>query len=75
VDPARVEVAHHVYGGAYGRPLAAGEAAAATLRAAAGLTLDATYGAKAAAAALALARAGEGPVLFWVTFDSRWMHQ
>ncbi len=75
VDPARVEVAHHVYGGAYGRPLAAGESAAATLRAAAGVTLDATYGAKAAAAALELARAGEGPVLFWVTFDSRWMSQ
>lgn len=75
VDRARVRVAHHVYGGAYGRPLAAGEAAAATLLAAAGLTLDTTYAAKAAAAALELARAGEGPVLLWVTFDSRWMGQ
>ncbi len=68
-----VQVAHHVYGGAYGRPLAAGHAAATTLRDAAGLTLDDTYGAKAAALALELAARGDGPVLLWVTFDGRWL--
>lgn len=73
VPRGRLRVVHHVYGGAYGRPLAAGDQAAATLHAAAGLTLDATYGAKAAAAALDLARRGEGEVMLWVTFDGRWM--
>jgi D-cysteine desulfhydrase len=74
VERARVQVVHHVYGGAYGRPLAAGDRAAATLHAAAGLTLDATYGAKAAAAAIELARRDVGPVMLWVTFDGRWMN-
>jgi D-cysteine desulfhydrase len=84
---APVVVDHSVYGGAYGRPLAAG-ARAATLfdRAvvdAGGLSvmLDATYAAKAGAAALALdgwerppgrATGGAGRrVLLWVTFDGR----
>jgi D-cysteine desulfhydrase len=71
--PGRVEVVHDVYGGAYGRPLAAGEQAAAILHRRAGLRLDATYGAKALAAALDAARrqAAEGPTLFWLTFDAR----
>jgi 1-aminocyclopropane-1-carboxylate deaminase/D-cysteine desulfhydrase-like pyridoxal-dependent ACC family enzyme len=71
VDPAHLVVDHDVYGGAYGRPLPEGDRAAALLRDAAGLTLDSTYGAKAAAAALRLARAGKGPTLFWMTFDGR----
>ena len=70
-SPRRLVVAHDVYGGAYGRPLAAGERAAALLRDAGGLVLDATYSAKAAAAALALARSAPGPTLFWLTFDGR----
>jgi len=71
--PGRVEVAHQFYGGAYGRPLAAGEHAAAILHERAGLRVDATYGAKALAAALdsARAHAGDGPTLFWLTFDAR----
>jgi 1-aminocyclopropane-1-carboxylate deaminase/D-cysteine desulfhydrase-like pyridoxal-dependent ACC family enzyme len=69
--PARVEIAHETYGGAYGRPTRAGAAAAAAMHAATGLRLDATYSAKALAAALgAPSRAG---VLFWLTFDARWL--
>ncbi|MFL5576865.1 MAG: pyridoxal-phosphate dependent enzyme [Gemmatimonadaceae bacterium] len=71
VDPARLVVVHDVYGGAYGRPLAEGERAATLLREAAALTLDSTYAAKAAAAALRMARDHEGPTLFWMTFDGR----
>lgn len=69
--PDRVVVDHAVYGGAYGRPLAAGAEAATLLRESAGLALDATYSAKAAAAAIRVARSAEGPTLFWLTFDSR----
>jgi D-cysteine desulfhydrase len=73
IDPARVVVAHEAYGGAYGRPLPAGDAAAAALSRARGLALDATYSAKAYATALAdpPARGGKGPTLFWLTFDAR----
>ena len=57
------------YGGAYGRPTAAGQVAARWLRDAGGPPADATYSAKALAAALA-----EGPLeglVFWLTFDGR----
>jgi D-cysteine desulfhydrase len=75
-----VAVDHSVYGGAYGRPLAVGASAAALFQRAAAraglapITLDPTYGAKAAAVALAWATGGErrsGDVLLWVTFDGR----
>jgi D-cysteine desulfhydrase len=70
VAPERLRVYHDAYGGAYGRPLAAGDRAAAIfLRR--GLTLDATYSAKAGAAALAVAAREPGPTLFWLTFDGR----
>ena len=71
--PAPIRVVHDVYGGAYGRELAAGTRAADALRRSLGIRLDATYGAKACAAALALAGRAEGPSLFWVTFDGRWL--
>jgi D-cysteine desulfhydrase len=72
--PSRVTVAHDVYGGAYGRPLATGEHAAAMLLARrGGLSLDATYSAKAYTAALDVARRSRGPTLFWLTFDGRWI--
>lgn len=71
LDPSRLAVDHDVYGGAYGRPLAAGEDAATLLRETSGLSLDPTYSAKAAAAALRLARSSAGPTLFWLTFDGR----
>ncbi|HVE77678.1 MAG TPA: pyridoxal-phosphate dependent enzyme [Gemmatimonadaceae bacterium] len=69
--PARLEILHGAYGGAYGRATAAGEAARAALHDTAGIRLDATYSAKALAAALG----GEvgAPVLFWLTFDARWL--
>ena len=62
------------YGGAYGRETAIASHAAARLRSSGGPRLDGTYSAKAFAAALALARgAGDGSILFWLTFDARWM--
>ena len=71
VRASRVSVIHDVYGGAYGRPLAAGDQAAAIFGAAGGPGLDATYSAKACAAALQIAASAEGPTLFWLTFDGR----
>lgn len=73
-----LRVVHARYGGAYGRPLAAGTAAARFFAdGAAGAAgddapvLDATYAAKAGAEALALARQAPGPTLLWMTFDGR----
>jgi 1-aminocyclopropane-1-carboxylate deaminase/D-cysteine desulfhydrase-like pyridoxal-dependent ACC family enzyme len=65
----RLIIAHDQYGGAYGRETPAARAAADRLRAATGITLDATYSAK--ALAVALHEAARGPSLFWLTFDSR----
>jgi 1-aminocyclopropane-1-carboxylate deaminase/D-cysteine desulfhydrase-like pyridoxal-dependent ACC family enzyme len=73
VDEENLRVVHNVYGGAYGRPLAAGTEAAATLLELRGIRLDATYSAKAFAAALDVARSEKGPTLFWLTFDGRWL--
>lgn len=74
VDGRRLRVVHERYGGAYGRPLAAGTHAArffAGVAATPSVALEATYTAKAAAEALALARTADGPTLFWNTFDGR----
>lgn len=71
VPPLRLEVHHAAYGGAYGRPLASAAPAEATFVDAGGPSLDATYSAKALAAAVSLAREREGRVLFWLTFDAR----
>lgn len=68
-DPGTVRVLRGVYGGAYGRPTAAGAAAASWLRGAGGPPVDATYSAKALAAVLAEWPA-EG-LVFWLTFDGR----
>lgn len=70
-DPGMLTVVHDVYGGAYGRPMARAAEAAATLSRVLDLRLDATYSAKAFAAALRYARDLEGPTLFWLTFDAR----
>lgn len=69
IREARLDVAHSTYGGAYGRATLAAQAAAARLRNAIGIELDATYSAK--AFAYALVEATRGPTLFWLTFDSR----
>ena len=66
-----VTVLHDVYGGAYGRTLPAAADAARRLEGWRGIALDATYSAKAFAAALALHRRTEVPTLFWLTFDGR----
>ena len=65
----RLAIAHDVYGGAYGRETDAGRAASAKLRTLARVELDATYSAKAFAAAIEIA--ARGPTLFWLTFDPR----
>jgi len=80
-DVAPVVVDHTAYGGAYGRPLAAGAHAATLFRAHCDPTdshaippvLDATYSAKAAAVALAMAARGREAtrVMLWATFDGR----
>jgi D-cysteine desulfhydrase len=56
-QPPRLRVVHDQFGGAYGRPTAAGEAAVAAA-AGAGLGLEPTYTGKCMAALLADARAG-----------------
>lgn len=66
-----LRIVHNVYGGAYGRPLAAGIELAAMLETLSGIKLDDTYSAKAFAAAVDAARAAEGPTLFWLTFDAK----
>ena len=70
-----VAVAHDVYGGSYGRPSEQGNAAARAMHRIRGLKLDATYSAKAFATALALARKPKSRILFWLTFDARWMEE
>ena len=69
VDPSLISVYHDAYGGAYGRPNPEADRAARDLARLHGPLLDATYGAKALLAALAIA--GAPPLLLWVTFDSR----
>ncbi|MEP6991576.1 MAG: pyridoxal-phosphate dependent enzyme [bacterium] len=74
LDPDRLVIAADAYGGAYGRSTGPGRAAAVALLAAGGPPLDDTYSAKAFGHALALARgAPDDSVLFWLTFDGRWL--
>jgi 1-aminocyclopropane-1-carboxylate deaminase/D-cysteine desulfhydrase-like pyridoxal-dependent ACC family enzyme len=74
LDRSRLEIDEEAYGGAYGRATAAARAAADDLRDVGGPPLDATYSAKAFGVALARARrAPDEHVLFWLTFDGRWL--
>ena len=66
-----VRVVHDTYGGAYGRVLPGSHESAKLLFDAYAIRLDSTYSAKAFVAALASARALDGPTLFWLTFDGR----
>lgn len=68
--PVTVRVLHDYYGNAYGKPLPAGQAAAQKLAHVTDVSLDDSYGAKAAAAALHLAAHSDGPTLLWVTHDT-----
>ncbi len=74
IDARSLEVVDNVYGGGYGHETESASRAAALLRSSGGPRLDGTYSAKALDAALARARsAGDDSVLFWLTFDARWM--
>lgn len=74
IDHSRLVIEHASYGGAYGRATAAATGAAELFGQAGGPRLDGTYSAKAFGHALALAqRAPSGAVLFWLTFDARWL--
>jgi D-cysteine desulfhydrase len=74
LDATRFLVEGGAYGGAYGRETADARAAAEELRMAGGPMLEATYSAKAFSVALARARhSPDERVLFWLTFDGRWL--
>jgi D-cysteine desulfhydrase len=74
LDPDRLEIAQDAYGGAYGRETESARNASRALRVTGGPTLDGTYTAKAFGHALARARGAPGnSVLFWLTFDGRWL--
>ncbi|MEO8336785.1 MAG: pyridoxal-phosphate dependent enzyme [bacterium] len=74
IDARRLEIDQGAYGGAYGRETDDGRSAAKALRASGGPRLDGTYSAKAFGSALGRARrAPDERVLFWLTFDGRWL--
>ena len=66
-----VRVLHRYFGGAYGRPLDAAREVRDAVERATGVILDETYGAKAFAAVLDLARTTDATILYWLTFDAR----
>ena len=74
IDASRLVIERDAYGGAYGRETDQGRSAAAALARAGGPVLDGTYSAKAFAVALDRARTSPADaVLFWLTFDARWL--
>ena len=74
IDYERLVVEQAQYGGAYARETDASRAALALVRVAGGPSLEGTYSAKALAAALARARTTpDERILFWLTFDGRWL--
>jgi D-cysteine desulfhydrase len=74
LDGARLSIERGAFGGAYGRQTNEATAAAEQLRLAGGPRLDATYSAKAFSVALERAqRSPDEQVLFWLTFDGRWL--
>ena len=74
LDASRLVIEQEAYGGAYGRETEDARTAAALLRMSGGPRLDGTYSAKAFGHALARARrTRDDSVLFWLTFDGRWL--
>ena len=74
LDTRLLSIEHEAYGGAYGRETSEGHAAEEALLSATGISLDGTYSAKALGVALRRARAlPPDEVLFWLTFDARWL--
>lgn len=70
---AHLVVAHGSYSGAYGRPHPEATVLSSVVAAAQGVLLDDTYSAKACYAAVRALPTAPGPILFWHTFDARWM--
>lgn len=68
-----VRIVHDFFGGAYGRATREGDRVASDCLERTGIVVDPTYGAKALAAAVALANERQGTTLFWLSFDGRWM--
>ena len=68
-----VRLVHDFFGGAYGRATREGDRVASDCLERTGIVVDPTYGAKALAAAVALANERRGTTLFWLSFDGRWM--
>jgi D-cysteine desulfhydrase len=74
IDAARFTVEQEQYGGAYARETRASRTSQELVLARDGPALEGTYSAKAFAAALAHARAAPAKrVLYWLTFDGRWL--
>ena len=74
IQARRLEIHDDAYGGAYGRESDAARLAADALANAGGPRLDSTYSAKAFGVALQRARyAPDERILFWLTFDGRWL--
>jgi hypothetical protein len=74
IDAARFTVEQEQYGGAYARETRASRTSQELVLARDGPALEGTYSAKALAAALAHARAAPAErVLYWLTFDGRWL--
>jgi D-cysteine desulfhydrase len=74
IDARALMIDEQAYGGAYGRETVKARRAADALRDAGGPRLDPTYSAKTFAVALDLARQSpDERVLFWLTFDGRWL--
>lgn len=74
LDDERLEIEHGAFGGAYGRETDDARRASRLLHEAGGPLLEGTYSAKAFAVALARAqRSPDERVLFWLTFDGRWL--
>lgn len=74
LDRSLLTIDHGAFGGAYGRETAPATHAAGLLHAAGGPPLEGTYSAKAFAVALDHARRSpDEHLLFWLTFDGRWL--
>ncbi|HUF31085.1 MAG TPA: pyridoxal-phosphate dependent enzyme [Gemmatimonadaceae bacterium] len=71
----RLVVEHGWSGGAYGRVEPRARRPAEWLKDTTGIRLDGTYSAKAFGAAYERAERATAPVLFWVTFDGRWIEE
>ncbi len=74
LDAGRLVIEDAQYGGAYARETRASRAMSTLVREVGGPSLEGTYSAKALAAAVEHARSSPHErVLFWLTFDGRWL--